>query len=894
LFVPAIGPDGNNLSLPTGTVTFFFSDIEGSTRLVESLGAAYGDVLREHRLVLRGAFAANGGIELSTEGDSFFVAFPEAGPALAAAVAATRGLDKREWPGGAKVRVRIGLHTGEGRVLDGDYVGLDVHRAARIAAAGHGGQILLSATTRVLVERSLPGGVTLRDLGEHRLKDLPAPERLSQLVIEGLQDTFPALKSLQRQVQGLPAQLPGIVGRERDIASVIDLVDRSQLVTVTGPGGTGKTRLAQEVALQVAASGERDAVFVPLEALQDATLVPVETLRALHLDIAAARDPFDRLVGHLGDRPTLLVLDNLEQIAGAGLMVRRLLDAAPALHVLASSQAALHVAAEQEYALGPLPVDGGPSPAVELFVTRACAVRADFQLDGSNRDTVVAICTRLDGLPLAIELAAAQIKTLSPAAILERISSRLDALATRRDDVPERQRTLRATVAWSYDLLQADEQRLFRRFAIFTGGARLPEVEAIGACEPRIDDAVRALEGLVDRSLIVVRRRDGEDDRYAMFETMRGYGRELLRDCDEEAAVVQAHAGIYRDLARQAEPEFYRGARRSWLNRLADDHDNIRAALDQLVADGALDVALEMGADLWRFWQQRGHLLEARERLDRLLEAAQQSDRAASPFALSRAEEAAGSIRYWTRGSLGSPMGLYERALEHARESGNVDREAWAMYNLAFMFDFTPSAELGEPSPARAKELRDAALAIFRVEGDRRGIAESLWAMGGQVIVLVEEPERAHELLAQAQTLLMELGDRYGISWVDFTLAIIDAIQGRLAEARRWLLRAAETFVDDSDVAGAIVAVQALAALAARGGDLATAVRFGAAADAAARGIGADLPRIPPIVDPIHEARARTDPATLRRETAAGEALGTAAILADALQRWREEPISGA
>jgi predicted ATPase/class 3 adenylate cyclase len=892
--VPAISPSGDTPNLPTGTVTFFFSDIEGSTRLVESLGAAYGNVLQRHRDALREAFAANGGIEQGTEGDSFFVVFADAGAAVAAAVAATRNLDESEWPDGINVRVRIGLHTGEGRIADGGYVGLDVHRAARIAAAGHGGQILVSASTRALVERSLPDGVTLRDLGEHRLKDLPEPERLSQVVIQGQQDAFPALKSLQRRVQGLPAQLAEIVGRERDIASVVDLVQGSQLVTVTGAGGTGKTRLVQEVALRIAAGGERDAVFVPLEVLRDASLIPIETLRALHLDIAAARDPFDRLIEHLANRPTLLILDNLEQLIGAGPVVRRLLDAAPELRVLASSQAALHVAAEQEYALAPLPVGDGSSPAVELFVARARAVRADFQLDVSNLATVVAICARLDGLPLAIELAAAQVKTLSPGAILERISGRLDALASRRDDLPVRQRTLRATVAWSHELLQPDEQRLFRRFAVFAGGARLPEVEAIGACEPPIDDAVGALEGLVDRSLIVVRRRDGEDDRYAMFETMRGYGRELLRERGEETVVVQRHAEIYRDLARRAEPEFYGNARRSWLNRLADDHDNLRAALDELLAEGELDAALEMGADLWRFWQQRGHLVEARERLDRLLAAGRQpSAMAPSEFALSRAEEAAGSIGYWARADVDSPMQHYERALEHARASGNADREAWAMYNLAFVFDFTPLAGLGKPYPERAMELREAALAMFRAEGDRRGIAESLWAMGGHVVVLVQEPERARDYLAQAQVLLVELGDVYGISWVNVSLAILDATQGRLDEARRWLLQAIETFVGDSDAAGEIVAVQGLASLAARAGDVATAVRLEAAADAAARDMGADLPRIPPIVDPIQAARTGADPEMLRRETAAGEALGTAAILADALRRWREEPVTG-
>jgi tetratricopeptide (TPR) repeat protein len=367
---------------------------------------------------------------------------------------------------------------------------------------------------------------------------------------------------------------------------------------------------------------------------------------------------------------------------------------------------------------------------------------------------------------------------------------------------------------------------------------------------------------------------------------MRGYARELLRDCGEESLVTRRHADIYRDVARRAEPELYRSARRSWLDRLADDHDNLRAALDELVVAGDLDGALEMGADLWRFWQHRGHLLEGRVQIDRVLEATRAAGAPpTSAFARSRAEEAAGSIRYWTRAGTDSPLAFYERAVALAREAGDRDREAWAMYNLAFMFDFTPAAGYGTPDADRAAALREAALELFRAEGDRRGIAESLWAMGGHVVVLVREPERAGGLLAEAQALLTELGDLYGLSWLYVSLAILDATHGRLDEARGWLLRAAETFVRDADIAGQNVAVEGLASLAARAGDVATAIRLSAAADAAARQMGADLPRIPPIVDPIREARAGADAATLARETAAGATLDCEAILVDALER---------
>src|SRR5258706_2201674 len=496
---------------PTGTVTFLFSDIEGSTRLLDTLGDRYADVLQRHREAMRRAFAANAGVERGTEGDSFFVAFADAGRAVVAAADATRALAATDWPPDARVRVRIGLHTGEGRLAEGDYVGMDVHRAARIAAAGHGGQVLISESTRILAERSLPSDVTLRDLGEHRLKDLPGPEHLYQLVSDGQPTDYPPIRSMARTVTNLPARLTTIVGRDADVEAVLGLLGEARLVTVTGPGGSGKTRLVQEVARAEAEAGGTDVAFVPLEALTSADLIPVEVLRALRLDIAAARDPIDRLAEHLSARKTLLVLDNLEQLAGAGLIVRALLDRAPTLSILGSSQASLHVGGEQEYALRTLPLPDQPhrgprdlgevggNPAVRLFVERARAVRADFPLDPSNVAAVIAICARLDGLPLAIELAAAQVKLLSPPAILDRITDRLDALASRRGDLPVRQRTLRATVAWSYELLGEVERRLFRRLSVFAGGAQLAEIEAIAAVDPPIPDAIDVLETLVDR-----------------------------------------------------------------------------------------------------------------------------------------------------------------------------------------------------------------------------------------------------------------------------------------------------------------------------------------------------------------------------------------------------------
>jgi predicted ATPase/class 3 adenylate cyclase len=884
---------------PVGTVTFFFSDIEGSTRLVQSLGARWPDVLARHRTAMRTAFADHGGVERGTEGDSFFVAFGDAIGAVVAAGEATRSLAGLDWPDGAEVRVRIGLHTGEGRLVDGDYVGMDVHRAARIAAAGHGGQVLLSESTRILVERGLPDGITLRDLGEHRLKDLPAPEHLYQLVIDGQPHEFPALRSLTRTVANLPAELPSILGRAAEVARVRELLAASRLVTVTGPGGTGKTRLVQEVARSIAAAEPTDVAFVPMDALHDADLIPNEIVRALRLDIAAARDPLERLGEHIGSRATVLVLDNLEQLSGAGLAVRRLLDRVETLSVLVSSQAALHVAGEQEFGLLPLELAGATAegsrgfdelagnPAVALFVERARAVRADFALDATNAAAVAAICARVDGLPLAIELAAAQVKMLSPETILQRLEVSLDSLASRRDDLPPRHRTLRSTVSWSYDLLGDDERRLFRRLAVFSGGAELAEIEAIGGVEPPIADAVETLSTLVDRSLVSVRHAVGAENRYVVLETMRTFGSELLREQGEAESIALAHASVYADLARRAEPEFYRPGRRAWLDRMAAEHGNLRVALDSLLHAGELVAALGLAADLWRFWQQRGHFVEGIDRLEQLLAAASRSSETNIPPAiLSRAEEALGNLFYWFSPDRRVAEPWYLRSLEHAIESGDRAREAWARYNLAFVYDFVPEG-YGLPDVPRATELREQALAIFRALGDRRGIGESLWAMGGSAQLVFHDSTAARRHLNEAIPILGEVGDLFAIGWAHISIGLLETVAGNFDAAEDHILAAADVFARDRDVTGEAIAVQHLGGIAARRGDAKTAARFDAAARARAESLGTEVIPIPPVIESILAAGARMEPQDLEREHEIGRALGVDAILSTALGAWR-------
>ncbi len=495
--------------LPTGTVTMLFSDIEGSTLLLSRLGSAYAEALDGQRKVLRKAWAAHGGTEMGTEGDSFFVVFPTAPDAVAAATQAQRELASYPWPGGERVRVRMGIHTGSPTVHDGGYVGMDVHRAARIAGAAHGGQVVVSSATAELV--SLGDDVRLRDLGSHRLKDIPAPEHLFQLAMEGLQTEFPSLKTLGA-ASSLPVPTTPLVGRDGELAELTALLRSPgvRLVTLTGPGGSGKTRLAIGVAQRLVEMFPDGVFFVPLAA--------VSTVEVMWTSIAEVLDvpPEDRvppsLFSYLAHRSALLVLDNLEQLSGADGVVADLLEAAPKVSVIATSRRPLHVSGEHEHPVPPLelPDDAdlagaSTSAAVQLFVQRARMVRPSFALTVDNAADVVAVCTRLDGLPLAIELAAARSKLLSPHALLARLDKVLD-IAASGSQGSSRQQTMRNTIAWSYDLLTPQQQVFFRRLGVFAGGADLDAIAAVTTTENGTggDDPLDLVADLVDASLITV------------------------------------------------------------------------------------------------------------------------------------------------------------------------------------------------------------------------------------------------------------------------------------------------------------------------------------------------------------------------------------------------------
>lgn len=662
--------------LPTGTVTFLFTDIEDSTRLLQRVGPRYREVLERHGQLIRDALANHHGIEVNTEGDSFFVVFTSAREAVLAARTAQRSLFHGSWPEDDTLRVRMGLHTGEG-VRGGDnYVGLDVHRAARIGSAAHGGQVLISASTRALVDGSLPEDMSLLDMGEHRLKGLDRPERLFQVVAPELPAQFPPLRTEDARPNNLPIQATGFVGRERHLKAVKELLESGRLVTLTGPGGTGKTRLALQVASEALEDFPGGVFLARLEGLRDPELVTTTVARALGVVERGERPVVQSLRDYLANRRVLLILDNFEHLSEATPQVADLLSRAPKLKILATSRSPLGLHGEREYPLAPMEIpDLGvaadlqammENEAVDLFVRRVREVRPDFELTAGNASAVAGIVRKLDGLPLALELAAARLKLFSPEELLARLSDRLTLLTSRASDAPARHRTLRDAIAWSHDLLSEEEKAVFRRLGAFSASFNLEAAEAIAGASP-VTDVVQAVSSLLDRSLLHRRVELQGQTRFQMLETIHAFALSELSGSREEDRVREAHSAYFLDRAERAQPELTRARQRAWLERLELDHDDFRAVLAQSLERGNGDVGLRLGRALWRFWHLHGHLQEGRGWLERLLDAPGSSSEARAGGTLALA-----GLIYW-QGDLERARALYEDALSLCR-----DLEDWA------------------------------------------------------------------------------------------------------------------------------------------------------------------------------------------------------------------------
>lgn len=774
--------------LPSGTVTFVFTDIEGSTKLAHGLGTErWGEVLAQHASAIRAAYRAHRGVEVRTEGDSFFLAFEAARHAVGFAAEAQRALAATRWKHDAPVRVRMGMHTGEGArpgtVADAsDYVGYEVHLAARVAAAPRGGQVVISAATAQLTGDQLPPGVALRDLGEHQLKDITQPIRLYQLVVDGLPSDFPALRTLSAVANNLPVQLTSFVGRQSELETARGLLERTRLVTLVGPGGTGKTRLAIEVGSSVLGRSPDGVWFVdlsPLSARDQAVRAIasavglMETRPALGAAPAPpAEQPLEALTRSLADRELLLILDNCEHLVEAcASIAHTLLTAGPRLRVLATSREPLNISGETVLRLPPLTVpaaraNGGAaeSEAVKLFAERASRVRPGFALTEENLPAVAQITRRLDGLPLAIELAAARVKVLTPQEIAGRLDDAFKLLGSGSRGGTQRHQTLRATIDWSYELLEERERVLFRRLAVFVGGFDHAAAEFVAAGDG-LDafEVLDALEVLVDRSLVLAEYA-GAGSRFGMLQTMAQYAQEKLAEAGKTASVRGRHLSWCLDLAEKAEHGLEGSEQLEWLERLDRDRENIRAALEWAESDPALcESALRLGGALGRYWDLRDQLAEGRERLERLLlraAGAPLDSRWSALFWAARLAQMAADVP--------AAQALGESATATAREWGDEKALSRSLTLLALIENLA-----GEPR--RARELWEESIARARRIADDWSISRSLYGLG--MLAQGEgDGERARSLLGESLETARRLGDQGAVALAHFALGKVAGI----------------------------------------------------------------------------------------------------------------------
>jgi predicted ATPase/class 3 adenylate cyclase len=854
--------------LPTGTVTFLFTDIEGSTRLLQALGERWQEVLEDHSRLLRGAIREAGGIDLRTEGDSFFAVFRSARAAVSAAVTAQRALAAHPWPPEATIRVRMGMHTGEGTVGGEDYVGLDVHRAARIAAAGQGGQVLVSSATSELVLAGLPDGVGVRDLGQHRLKDLARPERIYQLTIDGLPGEFPPIRSMETPTN-LPLQRTSFVGREGEVARVKELLKGPGLLTLTGAGGTGKTRLALQAAKELLEDYPDGVFFVELAPITDPRLVPSSIADAVGARAEGGRPVLDTLRDHLRGRELLLVLDNFEQVLPAPPVVGELLAAAPRMRILVTSREPLHIAGEQELGVPPLELPDARKPpvpehltryaAVALFAQRASAVDPSFRVTEANASAVAEICFRLDGLPLAIELAASRIKLLSPQAILERLERRLELLTGGPIDVPARQRTLREAIAWGYDLLDESERALFRRLSLFAGGWTLDAAEAVADLESELGgDVLPVLGSLVNKSLAMRVSALSGAVRFGMLGTIREYGVERLEAAGEVEATEDRLASYFLEVAEQAEPHLRGLQQKRWLDELEQEHDNLRASLRWAIDRGRAEIGLRLVGALWRFWHLHGHLAEGRRWAEEVLALQASSGRTTER---AKALTALGGLAYWQE-DLPSFRRAYEDALAISRELGDRSAVAEGIYNMAFVLAY-------EGDLRGAAPMIEESRAMFEELGIRRGVADAIWFMGISARLEGDLP-RSRTLAEESLLLHRQVGDLFGTTDSLFGLGRVAFAEGDLTTAASCFLQALDNGERVGNRTGMAIVMDNLAAKASAEGRHLRALRLGGASEAIKEAAGGHAP--PVLID-------LPDP----RE-AAREVLGEAAVYA----AWEE------
>ncbi len=785
---PAVA-EVSGVSLPTGTVTFLLTDIEGSTRAWERQGTAMAGAVARHYEILDAAIAGRGGVRPveQGEGDSLVAAFRSASDAVAAALEAQQALIEEDWPDDAEVAVRMALHTGDAQVRDGRfYIGSSIIRCARLRALAHGGQVLISSTTADLLADQLPAGAALLPLGLHRLRDLRQPERVFQLTHAELCSHFPPLRSLDLLPNNLPVQLTSFVGREAELAEVAAGLREHRLVTLVGAGGCGKTRLAAQAAAEVADAYPGGVWWVDLALVSDPDLLGGAVMTALGLLDARGMDPVERITRYLGDQAALFVLDNCEHVLeSAARVLDAILRGSPAVTAMATSREPLGVPGELAWRVPALslPAGSGQAPgdmvlaseAVRLFVDRATDARPTFRLDGANAATVAAVCIRLDGMPLAIELAAARVRSLSLERILDGLADRFRLLTGGARTAVARQQTLQASVEWSHSLLRTHEQVLLRRLGVFSKTFTLEAAEDAGAADPLEGwEILTLLSDLVDKSLVVF---DGE--RYRLLQTIQDFANSQLLQAGESDAMRHRHAAFYLNKAQATAAELQGGGRADVLDSLEADHDNFRSALHWTLTQGDGEEGLQLVLSLFYFWQFHGHFTEALGWYRQALEAP------------AGAVPAKGRARALSNLALLSALGMEVAGgygMAEAAESVAL-ADTLGDASIALRSRMLQSAFLGFVSPAEGIAALEPVIEMTGEAGDTWASAWALFWTAFHYNFHQDRPDLAAPALARLAEIGHQTGSPHWQAWHGMCAAIGPVRQARFDEARELLDR---------------------------------------------------------------------------------------------------------
>jgi predicted ATPase/class 3 adenylate cyclase len=811
-------------ALPEGDVTFLFTDIQGSTQMLARLKGLYGEVLGMHRAILRRAFDEHGGHEVDTQGDSFLVAFGKPDDAIAAAVGAQRGLFEQEWPQDEQVLVRMGIHSGRPLVVDDHYVGLDLHFAARVMGAAHGGQIVVTRNTYTQALKSLDSDMSFKNLGRHRFKDIESAEQIFQVLAPGLPDVFPPLKSA-RPPTNIPRHAGELIGRTEALKQVRRLLEeeKARVLTLTGPGGTGKTRLAAAAAIEVSETFVDGAFFVDLTSAQDVHQVEATIASSLQVPLVDGSPPIEQLAEFIGDKQLLLVLDNFEHVLEAARVVSDLSRKCRDLCVLTTSRSPLGLSGEREYQVGPLDLPRNEtlesvldSEAGRLFIERAQAVKASFEPTQENAAAITQVCRLLDGLPLAIELAAARTKLFSPEKLLSRLDDRLKLLSGTSADTPERHQTLRATIEWSYNLLNEEEKRFFSRMSVFSGGASIEAIEALFLD----DDVLELLTAMVNHSLVRQADDDDREARFTMLQTIRDYAAGLFAQDPARSDVRDRHALYFLNLAENSEA--------ADMEDITPELDNLRASLEWLIEAESFEShrdrnqALRLSIALGSYWYRHGLAAEGFEWLSKAIEISP-----LSPVELrARALRLLGVMKESQR-ELDTAAEFFEQALALFKEAGDRAGEAACLNSLGV-------TARSRNDPDEADRHFKAALEIRRSIGDEVGVSASL---SNLAIVALDRKDARQSipLLEEALTIDKKRGDEWGVACGFLNLGVAKMDLQGADESRPLIQESLKGFTRCGDPDGTAEAIESLGGIAAMEREPVRCVRLLAAAQAMRR-----------------------------------------------------------